>query len=94
MHVLDLSLLLNFTICMQVTLQGAWMKYLSTTKRTSSFFFWFLQVGHLLAFLWPSLFVSLVILLAIDLLFKCLFLELFRYEVQIFNQPFAFIVTY
>jgi len=33
-------------------------------------FFWFLQVIHLLAFPWPSLFVSHVMVLAIDLLLE------------------------
>jgi hypothetical protein len=34
----------------------------------SPFFFWFMRVIHLLAFLWPSLFVSLVMISTIDLL--------------------------
>ncbi len=38
MCVLDLPLLLDLTICMQVTLKRPWVRQLPPTKKTSSFF--------------------------------------------------------
>jgi hypothetical protein len=63
-------------------------------KKIIPFLFWFLQVVHLLAFLWPSLFVSFVMVLAIDLLLDfCVFDLLKKYvaillsmESQIFGD--------
>jgi hypothetical protein len=54
---------------MQMILKGLWVKLLPTTRRIISLpFSWFLWVVHFLAFLWPSLFVSSLMFLAIDLL--------------------------
>jgi hypothetical protein len=45
MFTLDLPLLLDFTICMQATLKGSWVRLPPTTRRTSSLpFSWSLQI--------------------------------------------------
>jgi hypothetical protein len=50
-------------------IKGLWVRLLPTTRKTSSFlFFWILHVVRLWAFIWHALFVSLVMVLAIDLL--------------------------
>jgi hypothetical protein len=60
MLVLDLPLLLDLTICMQHDIKRAIGEIASYHERgTSSLpFSWFMWLVHLLAFVWPSLFVS------------------------------------
>ncbi len=59
MRVLDLQLLLCFTICMQVTLERLWVRQVPATRRNNALsLFKFLHVVRLLIFLWPPLFVS------------------------------------
>jgi len=54
---------------MQATLQGVWVKLPPTTRGTSSLpFSWFMWVVRLLASLWPSFFVSSLMVPTINLL--------------------------
>ncbi len=54
--------------CMSTTLERPWVRKLISTKGTSFSLFWFLRVVHVLAFPWPSLFVSFVMVPVVDFL--------------------------
>jgi hypothetical protein len=50
MLVLDLSLLLNLTICLYLTLEGLWVKYIPTTKGKGLALFLFLVTAGCTSF--------------------------------------------
>jgi hypothetical protein len=84
MLVLDLPLLLDLTICMQATSEGPRVRLPRTKRGTSSLpLSWFLRIVSLLAFIWPSLLVSSLMVPAINLLLDFCILVLFTLQISL-----------